>query len=268
MTVKQFNPLRYRAIFISDLHLGFRGCRADFLLEFLQSSESDYLYLVGDVVDFWEMKKKGLYWPKEHAEVVRTIMKKAQAGTKVVYVPGNHDELLREYDGLEIDNFSIRNRAIHTTADGRRFLVLHGDEFDTVVQCSPLVAMLGSRIYDWLLKANHWVNWVRRRFGAPYWSLAAYLKGKVKNAVNYISNFEEALAFEARRQEVDGLICGHIHHAEIRELGGVLYCNDGDWVESCTSLVERRDGVLELLHWSDAQHSLKSLATEAAMRAA
>ena len=256
-TVNRIQPLRYRAVFISDVHLGFRGCRADFLLDFLAATECEYLYLVGDIIDFWEMKRK-LYWPATHNEVVKAVMEKAAQGARVIYIPGNHDELLREYDGAVFGNLSIRNQAVHTTADGRRMVVLHGDQFDAAVQCSRLVAMLGSRIYDWLLYANRWVNFVRRKLGFPYWSLAAHLKQKVKNAVNYIGNFESAVAHEARRQRADGLICGHIHHAEIAEIGGVLYCNDGDWVESCTSLVERHDGTLELLHWSDEQRLLKA----------
>lgn len=256
--INRRTPLRYRTIFISDVHLGFRGCAANYLLDFLQSTECEQLYLVGDIFDVWEMQKKRLYWPREHNEVVKTVLKKAANGTQVIYIPGNHDEVFREFAGSEINGVSIQLNAIHETADGRRFLVTHGDEFDTVVQCSRLVAMLGSRMYDWLLPANFYVNWVRRKLGFPYWSLAAHVKQKVKNAVNYIGNFEEAVAYEAKRQGLDGLICGHIHHAEITNINGVLYCNDGDWVESCTALTERSDGTLELLHWSEQQHMVKS----------
>lgn len=246
--VEPMRPLRYRSIFISDAHLGFRGARADYLLEFLEATESDYLYLVGDMVDIWEMRKR-VFWPREHALVLRRIMEKAWAGTKVVYLPGNHDEAMRDYNDSVIDNFSITDQVIHTTSDGRRLLVLHGDQFDTVVKCSRALSMLGSRFYGLLLRANHWVHVVRRLFGFPYWSLAAHVKHRVKNAMAYISGFEEMVAWEAGRQNVDGVVCGHIHHAEMRDVGGVLYCNDGDWVESCTCLVEHHDGRLELLRW-------------------
>ncbi|MBA1149510.1 UDP-2,3-diacylglucosamine diphosphatase [Ectothiorhodospiraceae bacterium WFHF3C12] len=258
-TVHRLRPLRYRTIFISDTHLGFRGARADFLLDFLRATDCETLYLVGDIFDIWEMERRGIHWPREHNLVVKTIFEKAANGTRVIYVPGNHDEAMREYDGTVIDNLHVHRQALHETADGRRFLVLHGDEFDAVVQCSKLVALMGSRIYDWLLRANYWINLIRRRLGFPYWSLAAHVKHKVKNAVSYISNFEEAVAYEARRQGVDGLVCGHIHHAEMRTINGVLYCNDGDWVESCTALVEDFDGRLELLRWTDAEQTVHAL---------
>lgn len=260
--VYTMRPRRFRAIWISDVHLGFKGCRADYLLDFLKSTESEYLYLVGDIIDIWNMKK-GLYWPQEHNNVIRTILGKAKHGTRVVYIPGNHDEMLRDYDGMVFGNVTIARQAVHTTADGRRLLMLHGDEFDGAVKCSRLLAMLGCQVYDWLLYVNRMVNHLRRRLGFPYWSLASYLKHKVKNAVNYISRFEEAVAHEAVHQEVDGLVCGHIHRAEMRELNGVLYCNDGDWVESCTALVERHDGTLELLHWSEQVHTVRGAAESA-----
>jgi UDP-2,3-diacylglucosamine pyrophosphatase LpxH len=251
-------PAYYRTVWISDVHLGFSGCKAEFLLDFLHSTRCDQLYLVGDIIDVWCMKKR-LYWPQEHNNVVRTLLGKAKHGTRVVYVPGNHDEVFRDHVGLSFGNLSIQNRVIHTTADGRRFLVTHGDEFDTVVQCSKAVALLGTKAYDWLLRLNGVVNQVRRRFGFGYWSLAAFMKHKVKTAVQYMSSFESAVAYEAARQRVDGLICGHIHRAEITHVNGVLYCNSGDWVESCTALVELHDGTLELIHWSDACHSLKQV---------
>ena len=257
MGVHQLTPLKYRSIFISDVHLGFRGCSADYLLDFLRSTECEYLYLVGDIIDVWEMKKR-LFWPQAHNNVVRTILGKAKHGTRVVYIPGNHDEVLRDYAGMEFGNVAIERDAIHVTATGKRLLVLHGDEFDSVVKCSRLLAMLGNRIYDWLLYANRWVNVFRRHLGFPYWSLAAFLKHKVKNAVQFISDFEQAVAREARRREADGVVCGHIHRAEIAEMDGVLYCNDGDWVESCTALVERHDGTLELMHWTERQELVKS----------
>ena len=254
--IRALKPLRYRTIWISDVHLGFRGCSADFLLSFLRSVECEYLYLVGDIIDVWSLKKR-MFWPQAHNNVIRTILGKAKHETMVTFVPGNHDELFRDYDGMDFGNVRIRNEVVHTTADGRRLLVLHGDEFDAVVTSSKTLALIGSKLYDWLLEANHLVNFVRRRLGFSYWSLAACLKHRVKNAVQYISNFETALAYEAARHHVDGLVCGHIHRAEITRIEGILYCNCGDWVESCTALAERHDGTLELLHWSDAERGVE-----------
>jgi UDP-2,3-diacylglucosamine pyrophosphatase LpxH len=247
--------LRLRTVWISDVHLGTRACKADYLLDFLAHTEAERLYLVGDMIDFWNLRN-GWYWPASHNRVVQAIMDKAARGTEVIYVPGNHDELFRDYAGAVFGGVRVERSAIHETADGRRLLVLHGDEFDQIVQCSPWLAHLGSWIYDFLLYANRWVNLFRRTLGFPYWSLAAYLKHKVKNAVNYISNFEQALAHEARRYRVDGVVCGHIHKAAIEKVGEVLYCNDGDWVESCTALVERADGALAVLHWADERRWL------------
>ncbi|MFU8897023.1 MAG: UDP-2,3-diacylglucosamine diphosphatase [Gammaproteobacteria bacterium] len=243
-------PLNFRTVFISDIHLGSKGCQAGMLLDFLHSIRCETLYLVGDIVDFWSMRR-GLYWPQEHNEVVRTVLGMARHGTRVIYVPGNHDELFRDHIGTVFGNVEILGKHIHTTADGRRLLVLHGDEFDGVVRCSPLVARIGSRAYEFLISMNRYVNAFRRRFGYGYWSLAAFLKHKVKNAVQYIGDFEHAVAHAARQEGVDGLVCGHIHRPEVRMVNGVLYCNDGDWVESCSALVENRDGRLELLHWAE-----------------
>ncbi len=247
--IRPQRTMRFRSIFVSDIHLGFKGCQARLLLDFLRSSRCDNLFLVGDIIDVWNMRN-GLYWPQSHNDVIRTILGKAKHGTRVVYIPGNHDEVFRDYDGVRFGNLSIHLDYIHTTADGRRLLLLHGDEFDSVVKCSPWLAHLGSWAYALLLRLNRYVNRVRRRFGYRYWSLAAFLKHRVKNAVNYIANFEEAVARSARQRGVDGLVCGHIHRAEMREMGGILYCNDGDWVESCSALVEHRDGRLELLDWA------------------
>lgn len=247
----------YRTVWISDVHLGLKGCRADDLLDFLNSIEVESIYLVGDIIDVWQMKK-GLYWPQAHNNVVRKIFSMARNGTRVIYIPGNHDEIFREYDGSCFGNIEIRNRKIHTTKNGRKMLVMHGDELDAVVQSSKLVALAGSKLYDWLLRANYWVNLVRRKLGFGYWSLAACLKRKVKNAVSYISNFEQALAFEARRNGADGLICGHIHHAEITEIEGIIYCNDGDWVESCTALAEDQVGNLSIIRWLEQKQEKTS----------
>jgi len=257
-SVSRISPLRYRTIWLSDIHLGYKGCKADYLLDFLRSTECEYLFLVGDIIDIWSLKKRGLFWPQSHNNVIRTILGKAKHGTKVIYIPGNHDELLREYTGLAFGNVEIHQDYIHQIADGRRLLMMHGDEFDSVIRYSRLIGYLGDTAYDFLLRLNRLVNYFRRHFGFPYWSIAAYLKHKVKNAVNAISNFEQAVAHEAHRRGVDGLVCGHIHHAEISVINGVLYCNDGDWVESCTAMVETIQGELEILHWSDNVHTMIS----------
>jgi UDP-2,3-diacylglucosamine pyrophosphatase LpxH len=243
---------RYRTIWISDIHLGTRGCKADDLLDFLKDTDSETLYLVGDIVDGWRLRKSW-YWPQAHNDVVQKILRKARKGTRVVFVPGNHDEFVRDYHGLLFGDIKVENSAIHHTADGRRLLILHGDAFDGVVKHARWLALLGDRAYTVALDLNHWLNVARRAMGFPYWSLSAYLKHKVKNAVQYMTRFEETMADEARRAGADGVVCGHIHHAELRDLNGILYCNDGDWVESCTALVEHFDGRLEILHWLGRQ---------------
>lgn len=255
MTASPPNPAqalhRYRAIFISDLHLGTRGCRSDFLVDFLRRTSSEKLYLVGDIVDGWCLGASW-YWDAAQDEVVALILRKARDGTEVTYIPGNHDEVLRTCPpmGLDICGIRLRGEAVHETADGRRLLILHGDEFDSVVCYAKVLALLGDRAYTAALVANRWFNAARRRLGYPYWSLSAWLKRQVKGALKAIDQFETALAGEARRRGMDGVVCGHIHHAEMRMVDGVLYINDGDWVESCTALVEHHDGRLELLDWA------------------
>ena len=261
--VGEIRPLHYRAIFISDVHLGFSGCSAQYLLDFLRSTSCDYLYLVGDIIDIWQMKKR-LHWPQAHNDVVRTILGKAKHGTKIYYVPGNHDELLRDYEGMVFGNLEIMSERIHETKHGKRFLVMHGDQFDSVVKHSKILALIGSALYEMLLNLNSLVSYVRRKMGFSYWSLAKTVKNKVKKAVNYISNFETALAYAANKHGVDGVVSGHIHRAEITTIEDIIYCNCGDWVESCTALVETNDGNLELLHWTEAQESLKTFELVAA----
>jgi UDP-2,3-diacylglucosamine pyrophosphatase LpxH len=248
-------PARYRTIWISDIHLGTRGCKADLLLEFLRHTESDTLYLVGDIIDGWRLKRSW-YWHQSHNDVVQKLLRKARKGTTVIYVPGNHDEALRDFTELQFGGVTVVMEAIHETADGRRFLVTHGDHFDGIVTCAKWLALLGDAAYGFALNLNTWFNHLRRRMGLPYWSLSAYLKHKVKNAVAFISEYEQAIAEEARRRHVDGVVCGHIHHAEIRDIGGILYCNDGDWVESCTALVEHCDGRFEILRWAELRETL------------
>ena len=241
---------RYRTVWISDVHLGTRGCNAQMLIDFLDSVDSETMYLVGDIIDGWRMKKR-FYWPTAHNDIVWRIMKRARRGTRVVYIPGNHDEMFRQFSGLNFGGVEIRRKALHTTADGRRLLVLHGDEFDAVMLAHRWLAHVGDVAYEWLMRLNIVVNAVRRRLDLPYWSLSKHAKHKVKNAVEFISRFEEVVAHEAGARGVDGVVCGHIHNAEIREIAGVAYYNDGDWVEGCTALVEHFDGRMEVLHWAD-----------------
>ncbi len=243
----------YRAIWISDVHLGTRGCKAAFLLDFLKHTDSDFLYLVGDIVDGWRLRRSW-FWNQLHNDVVQKLLRKARKGTEVIYVPGNHDEMLRDYLDLHFGGVFVTGEAIHETADGRRLLVIHGDAFDGVVRYARWLAFLGDRAYNVALVLNHWFNKARLALGYPYWSLSAFLKHKVKNAVNYIGEFEHAVASEAKRRSADGVVCGHIHKAEMRQIEGILYCNDGDWVESCTALVEHVDGRLEILHWTEIRH--------------
>ncbi|MCG6122466.1 MAG: UDP-2,3-diacylglucosamine diphosphatase [Microvirga sp.] len=241
---------RVRTLFLSDLHLGTRDCQADLLLDFLRKVDADIIYLVGDIVDGWKLKS-GWYWPQTHNDVVQKLLRKVRKGARLIYVPGNHDEFLRDYVGGAFGGIEICERALHETVDGRRLLVIHGDEFDLVVKHARWLAYLGDGAYSSALFLNTYINIVRRRMGLTYWSLSAWAKGKVKNAVNFISRFEEFLVSEARRHGADGVVCGHIHHAAIREIQGVTYLNTGDWVESCTAIVENYDGRLELIRWAD-----------------
>jgi UDP-2,3-diacylglucosamine pyrophosphatase LpxH len=242
---------RYRTIWISDTHLGTRGCKAELLLNFLVHHECDMLYLVGDIVDGWRLSRSW-FWHRSHNAVIDEILRKAHTGTRVIYIPGNHDEVLRDYAGLCFAGIEVAGDAIHATADGRKLLVLHGDHFDGVVTYARWLAMAGDQAYALALKLNDVVAAVRRRIGLPYWSLSRWLKDHVKKAVAYIDRFEQAVALEAQRRHVDGVVCGHIHKAEIRQIGNVLYCNDGDWVESCTALVEDYAGKLQIVTWTQA----------------
>lgn len=247
------SPLRYRAIFVSDVHLGTRDAQGEFLLDFLRHTSSQYLYLVGDIFDLWKMKN-GWYWPTINNEIVRLVLDKALNGTEVLYIPGNHDEAIRDYTGTEINGVRIAEEAVHRTADGKEMLVMHGDEFDAVVKHNrwiTFLAFVGGGFYEVLVLANRWFNHLRRRLGFQYWSLSAYIKHKVKNAVQYMRNFETAVMLESRRRKVDGLICGHIHRAAIEVMEGVIYANSGDWVESCTALTEDDYGRLRVVRWAE-----------------
>ncbi|WP_336973222.1 UDP-2,3-diacylglucosamine diphosphatase [Sphingobium aromaticiconvertens] len=252
---------RYRTIWISDIHLGTRGCNAKMLIDFLDSVDSETMYLVGDIIDGWRLKKR-FYWPAAHNDIVWRIMKRAKRGARVVYIPGNHDEMFRQFTGLNFGGVEIRRKAIHETADGRKLLVLHGDEFDTIMLAHRWLAFVGDAAYHALMSLNLWVNKVRNWFDLPYWSLSKMAKHKVKNAVEFISKFEEVVAHEAGTRGVDGVVCGHIHNAEIREIAGIAYYNDGDWVEGCTALVEHFDGHMEVLHWAEEIAKRESPAAE------
>ncbi len=237
---------RYRTIWVSDIHLGTRGCQAGALLEFLDAHDCEYLYLVGDIIDFWRLKRTP-HWTQLHSDVIRKVLSRARGGTIVTLIPGNHDEYLRRFCDLPLGNIMVTREAVHRTADGRLLLVVHGDEFDSITRCHRWLALTGDVGYDVLLVLNRWFNRARRLLGLPYWSLSAYVKGRVKRAVSFITAFESALTHEASRRGLQGVVCGHIHRAEQRDVGGILYCNTGDWVESCTALAERTDGTLELL---------------------
>jgi len=243
-------PVRVRALFLSDIHLGSRGCQADKLLAFLREYDADMIYLVGDIVDGWQLKSTW-YWPAAHNDVVQKLLRKARKGARIIYIPGNHDEFLRQYYGTHFGGIEVVENTIHVTANWRRFLVIHGDLFDVVIKHARWLALLGNKAYDLAIMLNTYFNLLRRMFGLPYWSLSQWVKLRVKNAVNFIGEYERTLAGEARRHEVDGVICGHIHHATIADKGGLTYVNCGDWVESCTAVVEHYDGRLELIQWAN-----------------
>jgi UDP-2,3-diacylglucosamine pyrophosphatase LpxH len=244
-------PLRYRTLWISDLHLGTPGCQAHALLDFLKHTECDTLFLVGDIIDGWQLRRQW-YWPQAHNDVIQKLLRKARKGTRVIFIPGNHDEFARKYLHHNFGGIDVADEWVHETADGRKLWVMHGDLFDGVIQCAKWLAHVGDSLYEFTLRLNRHLNSLRARMGLPYWSLSQYLKLKVKRAVSYVGDFENAVAREARKRGVQGVVCGHIHHAEMRDIDGVLYCNDGDWVESLTALAEHTDGMLEIVHW--AQH--------------
>jgi UDP-2,3-diacylglucosamine pyrophosphatase LpxH len=254
-TVHTLKPLRYRAIWISDIHLGYRGCKAEYLLDFLKTTESDVLYLVGDIIDLWSMKRT-MYWPQTHINIVRTILGKVKHGTKIIYIPGNHDEQIRDFVGSAFGDIEIHDEYVHVGLDGKRFRILHGDVYDALMKCSGLKSFIGNKAYDLIMFLNRHVYKLRQLLGFPYWSLATFLKSRVKDAVAHIRKYEEIVATDTKKLGFDGVICGHIHHAAMREVNGVIYCNDGDWVEHCTALVEDCEGRLELLHWSEKRKIL------------
>ncbi len=240
--------MKVRAIFLSDIHLGTRGCQADRLLDFLRNHEAEQLFLVGDIIDFWAMKRS-IHWTPAQNTVVQKILRRARHGEQVMLIPGNHDEALREYDDVAFGDILVANEHVHVAADGRRYLVIHGDEFDQVTRHHRWLAVLGDAGYNLLVRVNVWASWLRRTFGiAGYWSLAGYAKRRVKRAVSFIFDFEDAVMHAVRERGLDGVICGHIHSAAIKNVDGMTYINCGDWVDSCTAVVEHMNGRMELLH--------------------
>ena len=238
-----------RSIFLSDIHLGTRACQAERLLEFLREYESDHLFLVGDIIDFWAMSR-GIYWTAAQNTVVQKILKRARHGARVVFIPGNHDEAIREHAGISFGDILVVQEHVHAAADGKRYLLLHGDEFDTVTRCHRWLAVLGDRAYAFVVRLNVTLSWIRRSLGvAGYWSLSGYAKHKVETAVSFIDDFEQSVVRNVKDRNLDGVICGHIHAAAIREIEGVTYINCGDWVDSCTAIVEHGDGRMEVIHW-------------------
>lgn len=250
MNIHATPPFRYRTIWISDLHLGTRRTQCGLLLEFLAVVEAETIYLVGDIIDNWALGKTW-HWQQSHNDVIQALLKKARRGTRLVYIPGNHDEQFRDFVGMRFGRVTVCRDTIHLTASGKRYLVLHGDEFDCVVRHAKWLALLGDQAYSWAMFMNHHLNRLRRLFNLPYWSLSSYLKQRVKRAVEVIGEFEAAVVREARKRGADGVVCGHIHTPQMRDIEGVHYCNDGDWVESCSALVEHRDGRLEIVRWAD-----------------
>ncbi len=249
------DTIHIRTLFISDVHLGTRGCQADALLDFIRVYEAETIYLVGDIIDGWRLRATW-HWPQSHNDVVQKILRKVRKGTRLIYVPGNHDEFLRDYAGSTFGGIEIREEAIHETADGRRMLILHGDKFDTIVQNVRWLALLGDWAYDFAIWLNRVVARVRRSLGLPYWSFSAWSKQKVKSAVNFISAFEQAVVADARRNNVEIVLCGHIHRAAAQQMGDIFYMNTGDWVESNSAVVEHRDGRLELIHWTESSQAV------------
>ena len=249
----------FRTLFISDVHLGSKAAKADFLLDFLRTHEADTIILVGDIIDGWRLKRSW-YWPQSCNDVVQKLLRKARKGTRIVYIPGNHDEFLRAFPGTHFGGIEVAHRIIHETADGKKYLVLHGDEFDMVVRNARLLAYLGDWAYDMAIAINVVVAAVRRYLGMPYWSFSAWAKQQVKQAVNFIGEFQRVVAEEARKNDVDGVICGHIHHAVMEDIDGIHYINTGDWVESCTAVAENQDGTFEMINWGHLIGAAKPIA--------
>jgi UDP-2,3-diacylglucosamine pyrophosphatase LpxH len=260
------DPRHFRTLFISDVHLGARGCQADRLLDFLRWHDADTIHLVGDIVDGWALRS-GWYWPQTHNDIVQKLLRKARKGARIIYVPGNHDEFMRDYYGTHFGGIEVVENTIHVGVDGRRYLVIHGDLFDLVVTQARWLALLGDKAYDFAIMVNRVFNAVRRRLGFGYWSLSQWAKLKVKNAVSYIGEYEKTLVSEAQRHSAQGVVCGHIHHAAIHDEFGIRYMNCGDWVESCTAIAEHPDGQFEIITWTHTRPQLEAVEAEPAIGA-
>jgi UDP-2,3-diacylglucosamine pyrophosphatase LpxH len=265
--VTEAGTRQFRSLFISDVHLGTRGCQADQFLDFLRDHEADVIYLVGDIIDGWHLKSSW-YWPQAHNDVVQKLLRKGRKGARIIYVPGNHDEFLRDYYGTHFGGIEVVEYAIHESPTGKRYLVTHGDQFDLVISNARWLALLGDKAYDLAIMLNRVVNGAARRFGFRYWSFSRWAKLKVKNAVNFIGDFEKTLVAEARHRDVDGVICGHIHHPIIHHHYGIHYVNCGDWVESCTAIAEHYDGRLELITWTRGHEQVERESAVVAAHAA
>ena len=243
----------HRSVWLSDIHLGCKDCKAELLLDFLQHHEMQTLYLVGDIIDFWAMKRQ-VNWPDSHTQVLKLLQQKARQGTRIIYLPGNHDENLKPYAGMTFENIEVHRRFIHKTAQGKQLLILHGDDFDAQVCCGKFEAWLGDKLYDFLLFLNRHLHRYRKRRGFHYWSLASYIKSRVKGAQAAMQRYRQAALSEAKSLQLDGVVCGHIHQPELDEQDGMIYCNDGDWVENCSALTESATGELELVFWTQTKH--------------
>ena len=245
-------PRRVRSLFLSDIHLGSRACRATQLLSFIRDYDPDFVFLIGDIVDFWAMSR-GVYWPAAHNTVVQKILRKARHRSRVFLIPGNHDEALREYVGASFGDIKVVTDYVHTAADGKRYILLHGDEYDQVTHYHRWVSVLGDASYNALVHLNRLLSLVRRKLGVSgHWSLADCAKRNVLRAVSFISDFENSVVHNVKRLGLDGVICGHIHTPAIKRIDGITYMNCGDWVDSCTGIVEHYDGRMELVRWTDS----------------
>ncbi len=258
-TIGHFGKQRYRTLFLSDLHLGTRAAQTAALIDFMRKHEAETIYLAGDIVDFCRLRR-GVLWPESHDDVLQILMEKVRQGTRIVFIPGNHDEALRKYCGMRFGGIEVMRECVHTTADGRRLLVMHGDEFDVVVRYAKWLRFIGDRSYEFVLWCDQPLNWARRQLGLGFWSLSVYAKTRVKAAAAFIDEFETALAGEAMRRNLDGIICGHIHHPADRRIGSVRYMNCGDWTENCTAIAEDEDGGLRILRWNMPLQGAKPLA--------
>ena len=252
MEEEKSQNLKYKSIFISDLHLGTPGCSATELCNFLKNNDCERLYLVGDIVDGWQLSKK-MFWPQEHSDVIRRILTKAKRGTKVYWIVGNHDEMLRNWFDfrLQFGRIRILNEYVHHAINGKKYYVTHGDIFDPLMHSGKFLMYFGDFIYTWLMRLNRCVAFVRRKLRLPYWSLSAYLKAQTKETINMLYKYKETMVKHCKKKGYDGIICGHIHTPEIKLIDGIEYMNDGDWVESRTALVEHYDGKWELIYYKD-----------------